>query len=61
MIGEVYPPCKDTRRCFGRKGGKCTILNHNYSGESCPFCKPERDKLSPYLDPIMVPESFGKE
>lgn len=57
MIAEVYPQCKDKRYCFAKCDGKCKILNHS-GGEECPFCKPERDKISPYIIPVLVPISF---
>lgn len=35
------PVCNDTRSCFARMDGKCTILTDVYSNLKCPFCKTE--------------------
>lgn len=37
--------CNDTRKCGGRckhgeNRGMCMILESTYTGNSCPFCKP---------------------
>ena len=57
---ERFEDCKDERKCFGRKDGKCIVLQA-YKGKlydpktnPCPFCKPERrvtkDKYYPHRD-----------
>ena len=43
------PKCRDWRKCFARKEGKCTILIQTYNAGECPFAKVRRsDKLSYY-------------
>ena len=36
-----YPKCRDSRECFARQCGKCSILNETYKEDGdCKFCKP---------------------
>lgn len=36
--------CNDTRKCFAKKNGYCTILEKTYQKDGmCPFAKPIRE------------------
>lgn len=42
------PKCKDSRTCFAKENGECTILTSCYKeNKSCPFCKKENPKFIP--------------
>ena len=47
MLSIFRRKCKDSRPCFGRVNGGCTLLGVNvkrmYEDGKCPFCKPHRD------------------
>jgi hypothetical protein len=37
------PKCHETRVCFAKKNGKCTLLTKTGKKGTCNFCKPVRD------------------
>jgi len=41
MVKE--PKCRETRVCFAKKNGKCTLLTKTGKKGTCNFCKPSRE------------------
>ena len=37
-----FETCKDSRNCFAKHCGKCSLLNEVYPDGKCPFCKEEQ-------------------
>lgn len=35
--------CNDSRECFAKLKGKCTVLNTNYEDGKCPFRKEKNE------------------
>lgn len=55
--------CNDSRKCFAKVNGECTILTSTYKDNNCPFCKVTRNITNgiyyPY-NPVNV-EAIRKE
>lgn len=53
------PKCNDTRLCFAKYNGYCTVLSASYPDGLCPFCKLERGYSARDLELYM--ERMGKK